>query len=136
MNRRTDIQFLDLLLPQMFGAIWEKESFSISTCSDRQLDMLLGDVAEWGRGLSKVRVDELDRCLEAADLPLLTTMMKGSARNARQIVARGHIKSDDEFRLLNGIVSDVESSVFSAEEKVSVESMLGMYESSHNGNAL
>lgn len=135
-SRRSEIAFLELVAPLMFGDFWSSGRIDFSTCSDRQIEILLSDVADWARGLSKTQVAEIDQSLLEANLPTLSIMMDKSIRTVRRILRRGKIRSGDEFRLVSGLLADTTTQALTVEDRAIAENLLGDYQGSADENAL
>jgi len=125
--REIEAAFLAVVLPRMFGAAMQDHPLDPAKWTAKQLDTVLTDVAEWGGCLSKEQLSGLDSELARAKLPTLTSMMSASHREARRVLRRGRVKSEEEFNLLNGLLCDTASSVLTLRERELVESMFGSY---------
>lgn len=115
-----------------FGLALSKESLEpIRTAKSlRGLREASRDMVEMCEDLAADRVSALDARLANEGLPTLTQMRDRRYRNLLAILTRGHIKSDDEFRLVNGFVADMESPRLSDDNRTKANALLVAYESS------
>ena len=86
------------------------------------------DMVEMCQDLADDQVAALDARLASKGLPTLTHMRDRRYRSMLAILSRGRIKSDEEFRLLNSFVSDVDSPHLSEANRTRAETLLGEYE--------
>lgn len=135
-NRIHDVNFLAMVLPRMLGAAMNGHVLDPAKWTARQIDSMLGDVAEWGSLLSKDQVADLDRQLLGAGVSTLTSMLNSTVRRARRILRRGHLNGEDEWRVLTSLLNDTASQSLRPDERLLAESMVGSYESKVNvGNS-
>lgn len=86
--------------------------FSEMTESINGCDSLTGlreaarDMVEWSRDLEGEAVANLDAALSAAGAPTLTQMRDKRYRAFAKIIARGRIRNDDEYRLVEGLLAE------------------------------
>jgi hypothetical protein len=86
------------------------------------------DMVEMCEDLAADRVSALDARLTDEGLPTLTQMRDRRYRKLLIILSRGQIKSDDECRLVNGFVADMESARLSADNRAKANALLLAYE--------
>ena len=132
MEREVETKFLEAVWSRLAGPLLDSAPMDFGTFSRRQLDMVLGDTAEMVRALSTKQLEELDRELEGEGLPIASAILSDTSKRVRRLLERGKLLTDDEFRLLNGWVSDVEGSWLTAGERELAGSMLAEYESGHD----
>jgi hypothetical protein len=85
-------------------------------------------MVEMCEDLAADRVSTLDARLTHDGLPTLTQMRDRRYRELLTILSRGHINSDDEFRLVNGFIADMESASLSADHRAKANALLLAYE--------
>ena len=73
-------------------------------------------------------VRALDLILARRGLPTLSEMRDRRYQELLRILSRGRIVSADEARLVNSLVSDVDSTVVSRQSRVAAEQLLAHYE--------
>jgi hypothetical protein len=86
------------------------------------------DMVEMCEDLAADRVSALDARLANEGLPTLTQMRDRRYRTLLTILSRGHIESDDECRLVNGFVADMESARLSDDNRAMANALLLAYE--------
>jgi len=86
------------------------------------------DMVEWAQDLTAEQLHALDARLSAHDLPTLSLMRGVRGREIARILTRGSIASEDEFRLLNGAVADIDGLL--PEDRALAERLLGEFQSS------
>jgi ribosomal protein L29 len=89
------------------------------------------DMVEWAQDLTAEQLQALDAQLSAHGLPTLSLMRRARGREIARILTRGTIESEDEFRLLNGAVSDSDGLL--PEDRALAERLLGDFQSSEEG---
>jgi hypothetical protein len=87
------------------------------------------DLVEMREDLAGEQLAGLDARLARAGVPTLSLMRDRRYRSLLAALSRGRIESDDEFRLVNGFVSDVEPDHLSPEARAKANALLGVYES-------
>ena len=87
-----------------------------------------GDVVEWAQDLSDEQVSALDAQLRESNLPTLTAMREATYRQALHVLSRGAIRSDEEWRLLEGYLSNADSGVLSESERSVATEIIANYE--------
>lgn len=85
------------------------------------------DVVEMRVDLKCGLLSDLDTQLASSDLPTLTAMRDAAYRRVARVILRGEIRSDTEWYLLNGVVSNLSGSPLSAHERQVGERLLGIY---------
>jgi len=86
------------------------------------------DMVEMCQDLSDQQVVDLDSKLQVKGLPTLTMMRDSRYKHFLKILSREQITSDDEFRLVNSIVSDTASPFLSENSRSAAEALLANYE--------
>lgn len=86
------------------------------------------DMVEMCEDLAADRVSVLDARLTRDGLPTLTQMRDRRYRELLTILSRGHIKSDDESRLVNWFVADLQSPRLSDDHRAKANELLLAYE--------
>jgi hypothetical protein len=105
----------------------------VSVGSTKQVSGLrqaAGDMVEWAVDLSPEMVERLDRRLRTAQLPTLTQMRNSQYRKVHRILAAGALRGEGEYQLLNGMLSDTESTVLSEAEIRRAEDILAKFHGS------
>jgi hypothetical protein len=87
------------------------------------------DMVEMCQDINGDQLVALDARLARAGLPTLSLMRDHRYRAFSAVLVRGRIDSDDEFRLVNSFVSDVEVGQLSEEARATATVLLGRYES-------
>jgi len=100
-----------------------------ATTSLRGLREAARDMVEMCEDLAADQVAALDARLERDGLPTLSRMRDRRYWSLLAVLSRGRIRSDDEFRLLNSFVSDVDSPHLRGPARAKASAMLGAYES-------
>ena len=100
-----------------------------TTSSLRGLREVARDMVEMCEGLSPDQVAALDARLAKNGLPTLSLMRDRRVRSLLAVLSRGRIQSDEEFRLVHGVASDVDSPHLSAVLRAKANALLGAYES-------
>ena len=88
------------------------------------------DVVEMYRDLQGDDLAALEQRFEAAGAPSLAAMRSGQAADTFRILARAEIRDDDEWRLLNAVVSDVADRILDESSRAVAHRLLGDYEAS------
>jgi hypothetical protein len=86
------------------------------------------DMVEMCEDFTADRVSALDARLASEDLPTLTQMRDRRYTKLLTILSRGHIKSEDECRLVNAFVADMQSGPLSAGNRARANALLLAYE--------
>jgi hypothetical protein len=85
-------------------------------------------MVEMCEDLAPDQVAALDARLERDGLPTLSRMRDRRYRSLLAVLARGRIESDDEFRLVNSFVCEVDSPHLSGAARAKANALLGEYE--------
>src|SRR5688500_10970973 len=64
------------------------------------------DMVEWSRDLDGESVSKLDVALLTAGAPTLSQMRDKRYRTFAKILSRGHVRNDDEYRLVEGLLAE------------------------------
>lgn len=75
--------------------------------SKRDIEVVVGDLLEWARSLAPTDVATVDSLLAGRDLPTLSRMLSVEDIRFRGIIARGKVRNDDEYRLLDARLGDM-----------------------------
>src|SRR5262245_40206246 len=78
----------------------------------------------------EVERERLDVRLTARGAPSLRSVQQGRSRAILAIVERGEIRSDDEWRLISGALSDMTDRLLSGVSRDAANAMVARYESS------
>jgi len=92
-----------------------------------QAAMLVADVLEWNQDLDGEDLTALDEHLANRGLPTFTLVRRRQDREFANVLARGTIASDDEWRLLNARLSDLDGPL-SENDQALANRMLQEYE--------
>jgi hypothetical protein len=93
--------------PQNAAAQLSGITHSINACDSLSgLREAARDMVEWSRDLDDDDLAKLDVALSAAGAPTLTQMRDKRYRTLAKILARGRIRTDDEYRLVEGLLAD------------------------------
>lgn len=87
----------------------------------------VNDVAEELSDLAPESVELLDQALRGAGLLTLSEVRRRYSALYRRILKRGHIKTDTEYYLVNGVVVD-QTSALEPEERDRLQAMISAYE--------
>ena len=87
----------------------------------------VSDTIQMSVDLKADQVRTLDAALRADGVPTLSEMRVRFSRRWKSILKRGRIRSDPEFRIVAGILADLDCGV-SAEERAALEKMSFEYE--------
>ena len=101
-----------------------------AVCSSNRLDGLraaASDMIEWTCDLTPEEVARLDLQLESARLPTLSQMRDRRYRQIQRILDGKALRSEIDYRLLNDVLSDTESSVLSEAERQLANMLLASY---------
>jgi hypothetical protein len=79
------------------------------------------------------QVAAFDARLAKAGAPTLSDMRSRMAENVFQILIRGQIRSDDEWCLLNGVLSNVNDRLLNEPTRELANRILGSYEAAQRG---
>jgi hypothetical protein len=90
----------------------------------RGLKMLRRDLTEWARGLPHRYVAELDALLRAQFGEGLTEEAKAQRKEVQDIVRRGYIETNDEYRLLVSYMDEIYSDPSRQEEAKAINALL------------
>lgn len=88
----------------------------------------LKDVNEWSKGLAKKDMDELNTILESKFGSNLDDANNKALKKINNIVKRGKINSEDEFRLLTTRVDEIYANDKNKTELESINKLLADYE--------
>jgi hypothetical protein len=86
------------------------------------------DMVEWAGGLNREQLAQLDSRLSARGLPTVSVMRQRQNREFAQILVRGSVVSDEEFRVLTSAVADVDSDWLSPGDRELAEDILGAFQ--------
>ena len=90
--------------------------------------MAARDFVEWCQDMTVDDVKTLDAELRAAGAPTLTSMRDSGYREALAVLARGTIRRESEWLLLNGLLSDM-AGALTFDERPEIERLVAEYES-------
>ena len=109
-----------------------KESLKpiLDSNSKSGLRMAAKDMAEVYEDLDSGDILKLDEKLLDKSLPSLTQMYQKSFRDFLKILSKGRITNDDQFRLVNSLVSNIDNSSISDEDRSIAEALMVKYEAS------
>ena len=93
------------------------------------LRMAAGDFVEWWVDVSGEQLIVLDTVLASAGAPTLTAMRLAEYRTALAVLGRGGIRTEREWRLLNGLLSDTAGRTLTTAEREHAERLVHEYES-------
>jgi len=99
-----------------------------TTRSLRGLREAARDMVEMCEDLAADQATALDARLSREGLPTLSQMRDRRYRSLLTVLSRGRIESDDEFRLVNSFVFDVDSPHLSGAARAKANALLGEYE--------
>jgi len=85
------------------------------------------DAIEATGGFSPERVAQLDSALQEKGILTLSEMRRRHSSTYKRILKRGHIKTETEYHLINGIVVD-NTALLMPPERTSLQNMLIAYE--------
>jgi hypothetical protein len=85
------------------------------------------DMIEWGGALPPGQIRELDSRLVAFGLPTFSLMRAKRGREVSRVLARGRIDSEEEYRLLTSVVSDLDSPEHGTGDRALAERLLGEF---------
>ena len=94
----------------------------------RRMQEATRDMVEWGPDLSPGRLLELDSRLASLGLPTFSLMRTKRASELSRILARGGIASEDEYRLLNSVVSNLDTPELTPADRGLAERLLGEFQ--------
>ena len=100
-----------------------------TTRSLRGLREAARDMVEMCQDLTADQVAAFDLRLVDDGLPTLTQMRDRRYRSLLAILSRGRIRSDDEYRLVNSFVSDIDAPHLSPDARSKANVLLASYES-------
>jgi hypothetical protein len=110
----------DALAPGIFRAIDE-------TTSMRGIRQVVSDLLEWSQDLKGAALDELNAKLNDKGLPTLTLMRVRANKQLADILVRGLIRDEDEYRLVSARRSDVDSDL-SESDRALADRLLAEFE--------
>ena len=99
----------------------------------RGLREAASDVVEMLQDLQGPQLAAFDARLAKAGAPTLSDMRSRMAENVFQILVRGQIRNDDEWRLLNGVLSNVNDRLLDEPTRDLANRILGSYEAARRG---
>jgi hypothetical protein len=79
------------------------------TTSLRGIGQVVADLLEWSQDLRGTALNELDAKLNGLALPSLTLMRARANKQLADIIVRGFIRDEDEYRLVSSRLSDTAS---------------------------
>jgi hypothetical protein len=86
------------------------------------------DMVEWCQDFSAAQVSVLDQELSLLGLPTFTSMRDRRYRELLKVLARGRVKTESEYRLLEGYLSDTDNvAALSQQELARATQMLGEF---------
>jgi hypothetical protein len=94
----------------------------------RGLRAAAADVVEMLSDLDRAQEVAIEARLAKAGAPSLSEMRSRTARNVFQILNRGQIRNDDERRLLNGVIANVDDRLLDDSTRELANSILRAYE--------
>ncbi len=103
--------------------------------SKSQLRIMLGDVLAmvgyfFEQYSDRVDVKGIDAFLALNGAPKLTSLLATSRKRVRRIITTGKIKNEQDYYLLKEVLSDVESTLLTENDRFKAESILGAWEMS------
>lgn len=130
-DEHEQLRGFSLVVLDQLGSPFSEESLAPirTTKSLRGLREAARDMVEMCEDLAANQVAALDARLARDGLPTLSEMRDRRYRNLLTVLSRGRIESDDEFRLVNSFVSDVDSPHLSGPARAKANALLGAYES-------
>jgi hypothetical protein len=99
---------------------WDKQSAS-------QVRMAVRDVVEWSEDLRGEPLAQLDAQLLAQGLPTLSAMRSTTYRKAIEILARGKIRNEREWHVLNGLITNTADLTLTATERDQADRLVHEY---------
>jgi hypothetical protein len=99
----------------------------------RGLREAASDVVEMLQDLQGPQLAAFDARLAKAGAPTLSDMRSRMAENVFQILIRGQIRSDDEWCLLNGVLSNVNDRLLDEPTRELANRIRGSYEAAQRG---
>ena len=75
------------------------------------------DLVEWCQDVSGDALSELDAELSRASAPTLTAMRHAGYRSALAVLSRGEIRTEEEWHLLNALLTDTANRTLSPAER-------------------
>jgi len=115
------------------NALMDEFKNSITNLTDtkkslKQLKILKRDLTEWARGLSKDDFQELNNLLYDTFKDNLEDSSNISITEVNDILQRGKIKNDDEFRLLIARIDEIYANESNRAELEIINKLLAEYE--------
>ncbi len=96
-----------------------------SSRSKKVLREFVGDLLAWTQDLSGEDLARIDERFASMNLPTLTSMRDRQFRRLVELIERGNIRSEEEYRLLHERLNDVGPTAHSEALRVRAEQMLG-----------
>jgi hypothetical protein len=129
-DEHEQLRGFSLTVLEQLGVSFSEDSLAPirTTRSLRGLREAAHDMVEMCEDLAADQVSALDARLARDGLPTLSEMRDRRYRSLLTVLSRGRIESDDEFRLVNSCVSDVESTHLSGSTRAKASELLGAYE--------
>jgi hypothetical protein len=93
----------------------------------RAIKMVVSDVVEWSRDLTGEQLMILDSQLASEGLPTLSAMRNANYRTAIAVLDRGAVRNQEEWHILNALVSDTADRTLSTVERQQAERLLSEY---------
>ena len=130
-DEHEQLRGFSLAVLDQLGVSFSEESLEPirSSRSLRGLREAARNMVEMCEDLAAEQAAALDARLARDGLPTLSQMRNRRYRRLLTVLSRGRIESDDEFRLVNGFVSDVDSPYLSDPARAKANALLGAYES-------
>jgi hypothetical protein len=99
------------------------------------LRQAINDLLEMTRDFHGAQLEELDRLLGDAGAPTISELRLAYARKVFQILRAGVVTSDEDYRLLAAVLSDVDNPLLSTENRDYAERILASYSGSSDEGA-
>jgi hypothetical protein len=90
----------------------------------RGLREAVDDLMEATQDLKGDQLEELDSALQAAGAPTVTDLHRRRTRRVLEVLRAGEVASDQEYRLLAAVLSDVDSPMLSPSDRRLAETLL------------
>lgn len=94
------------------------------------LRQAVNDLLEMTQDFHSAQLEELERLLRDAGAPTISELRQAHARKVFQILRAGVVTSDEDYRLLAAVLSDVDSPLLSTENRDHAERILASYSGS------
>jgi hypothetical protein len=86
--------------------------------------MAVRDAVEWCQDLAGERLVSLDSELASKGLPTLSAMRNSTYRKALVVLARGRVRTEEEWHLLNAFVVNGADGVLSPTERENADRLI------------